>query len=59
MKAYINTTLINSYHFSSADQSKQRREVVRRKTAEYLKHAEELYQKHLAEDQEQVMQWGL
>ena len=31
-----------------ADQSKQRREVVRRKTAEYLKHAEELYQKHLA-----------
>ena len=32
----------------SADQSKQRREVVRRKTAEYLKHAEELYQKHLA-----------
>ena len=41
-------------HFFSADQSKQRREVVRRKTAEYLKHAEELYQKHLAEEQEEV-----
>lgn len=38
----------------SADQSKQRREVVRRKTAEYLKHAEELYQKHLAEEKEEV-----
>ena len=41
----------------SVDQSKQRREVVRRKTAEYLKHAEELYQKHLApssKDQEKV-----
>ena len=35
-----------------ADQSRQRREVVRRKTAEYLSHAEELYQKHLADDEE-------
>ena len=31
----------------SADQSKQRREVVRKKTAEYLKHAEELFQNNV------------
>ena len=43
--------------FFSADQSKQRREIVRRKTSEYLKHAEELYQKHIAsssQEQEEV-----
>ena len=43
-----NARFIAIFIVCSADQSKQRREVVRRKTAEYLKHAEELYQKHLA-----------
>ena len=32
---------------------------MRRKTAEYLKHAEELYQKHLAEEKEEVRYFSI
>ena len=35
-------------------EGREGREVVRKKTAEYLNHAEELYQKHLAKEQEEV-----
>ena len=49
-------TVFCCVHVCLADQSRQRREVVRRKTAEYLNHAEELYQKHLADDEEDKVQ---
>ncbi len=41
-----------------ADGNKQRRDLVRRKTAEYLKHAEELHQTFLAHGQQRESEVG-
>ena len=45
---HMNThTYTHTHTHNPADQSKRRRDVVRQKTAEYLQHTEELYQKYL------------